>query len=53
MTLTDVEFLGCIDTPNETVAKILLRRDVSEEEVNSVPTQLTLFDLNNFENNND
>ena len=53
MTLTDAEFLGCIDTPNETVARMLLRRDVSEEEVNSVPTQLTLFDLNNFENNND
>lgn len=53
MTLTDSDILGCIDTPNETVAKILGRRNVSPEEENSVPTQLTLFDNNDFFSRND
>ena len=53
MTLTDSDILGCIDTPNETVAKILGRRNVSPEEENSVPTQLTLFDNNDFISRND
>lgn len=53
MTLTDSDILGCIDTPNETVAKILGRRNISLEEDNSVPTQLTLFDNNDFISRND
>lgn len=54
MTLTDPDILGCIDIPNETVAKILSRRNVfTEEDDNSVPTQLTLFDFNDFINRND
>ena len=53
MTLTDSDILGCIDTPNETVAKILGRRNISPEEDNSVPTQLTLFDNNDFISKND
>lgn len=53
MTLTDSDILGCIDSPNETVAKILCRRNVTLEEDNTVPTQLTLFDINDFIDRND
>lgn len=53
LTLSDSDIIGCVDTPNKTVAKILSRRNLLNEEDNSVPTQLTLFDFNNFINDND
>jgi len=48
MTLTNSDIIGCIETPNNTVAAILSRRNVSMEEDKPVPTQLSLFDLNDF-----
>lgn len=48
MTLTNSDIIGCIETPNDTVAAILGRRNVSTKEDKTVPTQLSLFDFNDF-----
>lgn len=48
MIITNIDFLGCIDSPNETVAKILGKKNINIEMENNVPTQLTLFNAKNF-----
>ena len=48
MTFTDNEFLNLIDNPNDTVAKILEKRNVSIGEESYENSQLTLFDLNDL-----
>ncbi len=48
MSLKDNDFIGLVDTPEETVTKILRRRSVKIEDDGQVPTQLTLFDLELF-----
>jgi len=53
MTLTGNDIIGCIDVPNETVAKILNRRNVSIQDDVAVPTQLTLFDFNGYSEGNE
>ena len=47
MTLKESDILGCIQTPNDTVAEILKRRKVNVEEIRGAG-QLTLFDNENF-----
>lgn len=48
MTLHDTDILGCIDNPHETVKDILSRRHVSMDGDKPVPTQLSLFDFDDF-----
>lgn len=48
MTLKESDILGCIQTPNDTVAEILKRRKVNVEEEIRGAGQLTLFDNENF-----
>lgn len=50
MSIKDEEFLGFIDTPEDTVTKLLRRRSVKIEDEQTVPTQLTLFDYEDFAN---
>lgn len=51
MSLSNDEFLGFIDTPEQTVIKLLRRRSVKYEEEKPIPTQLTLFDFEEFKSN--
>lgn len=53
MTLTEADIIGCIDAPNETVAKILNRRNLSVQDDDAVPTQLLLFDLKKYSEANE
>lgn len=53
MTLSGEDIIGCIDAPNETVAKILNRRNISIQDDVDVPTQLTLFDFNDYSEGNE
>ena len=53
MTLSGEDLIGCIDAPNETVAKILNRRNISIQDDVDVPTQLTLFDFNDYSEGNE
>lgn len=53
MTLTETDIIGCIDAPNDTVAKILNKRNVSIQDDDAVPTQLMLFDFNDYSNENE
>lgn len=47
-TLTSSEFMGFVETPEETVNKFLKRRSVKTETETVVPTQLSLFDSEMF-----
>lgn len=51
MMLTNAEFIGCVDNPEETVSKLLRRRSVKMKSPEVVPTQLTLFDIFDFSTN--
>ncbi|MBO4875643.1 MAG: hypothetical protein J5542_10100 [Bacteroidales bacterium] len=45
LSISDKDFLDCIDCPNDAVAKILNKRKISMEDIQSVPNQLSLFDF--------
>lgn len=50
ISLSDKDILECIDSPNEAVASILSRRNVSVDDSPVVPTQLSLFDYEIYTN---
>ena len=45
MTLSDEEFLSCVDNQSKAVSSILNRRNIKIEEEKVDPKQLTLFDF--------
>lgn len=53
LTLSEKDILDCIDSPNEAVASILNRRNVSVEDEDAVPTQLLLFDFDSYTKDDD
>jgi len=53
LSLSEKDILDCIDSPNEAVASILNRRNVTVEDEDAVPTQLLLFDFDSYTKDND
>lgn len=51
MSLSNDDFLGFIDKPEDTVTRLLRRRAIRLEDDAQVPTELTLFDFEEFTNN--
>lgn len=43
MTMTEIEFLSCIDNPKDGVAMILNRKDINIDDESAMPEQLSLF----------